>query len=195
MKFNLRVLSVAIVAMLCFGILAACGGQPVETTQPTTEAVTTAATAESEAFVIPADQMGLIVAADSTLITWNEYAVEDNTIDFMGVDTKELKDPAKDISLFYLEEDVTYYLIKDGKLAEATVEDLVSGAIVGITTLEEGVQEVYVLFVPAEDNGDNEVVDHVEEIVDVPTATTAAAVDEPASEEGTGDVVATEGAN
>ena len=173
MKFNLRVLSVAIVAMLCFGILAACGGQPVETTQPTTEAVTTAA----------------------TLITWNEYAVEDNTIDFMGVDTKELKDPAKDISLFYLEEDVTYYLIKDGKLAEATVEDLVSGAIVGITTLEEGVQEVYVLFVPAEDNGDNEVVDHVEEIVDVPATTTAAAVDEPASEEGTGDVVATEGAN
>ena len=191
MKINLRVLSVAIVAMLCFGVLAACGGQTIETTKPTTEAVTTAP-AESEAFVIPPDQMGLIVAADSTLITWNEYAVEDNTIDFMGVDTKELKEPAKDISLFYLEENVTYYMIQDGKLVAAVIDDLVPGAVVGITTLEEGVQEVYILSVPVEDNGENEVVDIVDEIIDATTvATTAATIDEPV-DEGTGDVVASD---
>lgn len=191
MKFNLRALMAVFAAVLCLGLLAACGGLTAENTKPAAEATTTAP-AETEAFVIPADQMGMIVAADSTLITWNEYAVEDKTIDFMGVDTKELKDPSKDVTLFYLEEDVTYYLIKDGKLVEAAIEDVVSGSVIGITTLEEGVQEVYILSVPVEDNGGD---DYVDEIVDFTTAPTTTAAEDTPVEEDAGEVEATEGNN
>ena len=176
MKLNLRTLSLVLAFVLCFGLLAACGGKTEENTKPASGETTTAP-AESEAFVIPPDQMGKIVAADSTLITWNEYASEDKTIDFMGVDTKALKDPSEEITLFYLEEEVTYYLIKEGKLVDATIDDVVPDSIIGITTLEEGVQEVYIISVPVEDNGEDEVDVFVDDIVEIPVTTTSSTED------------------
>jgi len=60
------------------------------------------------------------------------------------------------MDLFYLENEVTYYILVDGKLEKTTIEAVVKDAIIGITTLEEGVQEVYILSVPAEEEEEYE---------------------------------------
>ena len=94
MKNTLRVLATAIAVMLCLGALVACSDGEVEATQNTTEPVVTIlpteTTAGTEPFVAPADALGKIVSADQSLITWNVYPTTEDTIDFMGVNVKEL---------------------------------------------------------------------------------------------------------
>lgn len=200
MKNTLRILSLVAVMVLCFGLLAACGNsgdaQPTQT-NPVTDPSGTTAPAGTEPFVAPADQVGKVVAADSTLITWNTYKTDDDTIDFMGVNVKELGDAAEEMTLFYLEADVTYYKISEGKLVEAAVEDVVAGSVIGITTLEEGVQEVYIISVPVVDEGSDEYEDTLEEIIEETTPATTAATepatpDELATEPTTGEDVSNE---
>lgn len=151
MKNTLRYIFVFTAFVLCAGLLAACGTSSDTQTQPSSTA--TPATQASEPFAAPPDDMGKVVSADSELITWNDYAVDDETIDFMGVDVDTLKEPNKEMSIVYLEDNVSYYLIRDGKLVDAAAEDVVPGAVIGITTLEKGVQEVYILLAPEEDLG------------------------------------------
>lgn len=179
---NIRILSILMAVMLCVSLLAACGeqgGSDNKNVSPnTTEAPapTDDATTGTEPFVAPPDALGLVVSADSELITWYTYKTDKDVIDFMGVDVKALDDPAEEMSLYYLEGAVTYYLIADGKLVDATADDAVEGSIVGVTTLEEGVQEVYIVYQPPFDDGSDEVDDFQEEIVDEniePTESTA----------------------
>lgn len=184
MNTTFRMLSLIIAVMLCFG-LAACGGNA--DTKPTDSKVAadpapTTEPAGTEPFVAPPDALGKIVAADATLITWNAYATEEETIDFMGVDTKKLGDPDAEMTLYYLEEDVTYYTINEGKLVAAAAEDMVPGSIVGVTTLEEGVQEVYIVYVPVEDDGSDDYDDTLEEIIEETVADTTAATEEATPE-------------
>lgn len=190
MKNTLRILSLAFAIVLCVGLMAACGGNGE--TKPTdeakgTETVGTTAPVGTEPFVAPADSIGKIVAADSTLITWNTYATDDETIDFMGVNIKALGDPSEEMTLFYLEADVTYYMISEGKLVDATIEDVVPGSVIGITTLEEGVQEVYIVYVPVEDDGSDDYEDVIEEVVEATVADTTAATEEATPEESVSD--------
>jgi len=169
MKNTLRIMSALFAFVLCLGLLAACGsgtGADKGTTAANNnDAVPPTETAGTEPFVAPPDQVGKIIAADSTLITWNTYAPSDETIDFMSVDVKTLGDASAEATLCYLEGDVTCYLISEGKLVDATIDDVVPGSVVGVTTLEEGVQELYILYVPVEDDGSDDDDDILEEII------------------------------
>ena len=186
MNNTLRILSLAIAAIMCFGLLSACGGTTAEPTQKPAEMQTTAATStdETEPFVAPPDSLGKVVSADSTLITWNTYETSEETIDFMGVNVKELGKASAEMSLFYLEAEVSYYKVAEGKLNAATIDDVLPGCIVGVTTLEQGVQEVYIVYTPAVDDGSNEYEDAVEELIDEPVATTVAPTEDVVPDDG-----------
>ena len=177
MKTTLRVFALVFAVALCFGMIA-CGAKEEPKASQTNAPATTAGTEGTEPWVAPADALGKIVAADSTLITWNTYKTEDETIDFMGVKVKELGDADAEMTLFYLESEVTYYKISEGKLVEAAVEDLVAGAIVGVTTLEEGVQEVYIIYTPNDEEDEEVVDDPLEEVVEDTVATTVGSTEE-----------------
>lgn len=178
MKNAFRFLAAFLSLILCVVFFAACGGQTgsntttnAPATDPAPDAGTTAGT---EPFVAPPDAIGLVVSADAALITWYTYESDKETIDFMGVDVKALGDASSDMSLYYLESDVDYYLIKNSKLVDATVDDVLPGSVVGVTTLEEGVQEVYIISQPAEEVEEPVEDDVVEEVADdIPTDTTA----------------------
>lgn len=176
MRNTLRFMSVAVVFVLCFALMAACGKADAEPTQKATEVTTIATTVsdETEPFVAPPDALGKVVSADTSLITWNVYEISDETIDFMGIDVKELGKPSEEMTLFYFDGEVTYYIVSEGKLVAATYEDVVADSIVGITTLEEGVQEVYIIYVPEIDDGSDDYEDTVEEIVEETVATSVA---------------------
>ena len=187
MKNTLKVLSLAMAMLLCIGALVACGANEAEPTQKATETqpVVTTIPTETEPFVAPPDAIGKVVSVDNSLITWNVYNTSEDTIDFMGVKIKELGKPAEEMTLYYIEGDVTFYLVADGKLSPATYEDAVAGSIIGVTTLEEGVLEVYILYVPVEDDGSGEYIDSVEEPAeDTIPATTAAPEEEATPDEG-----------
>ena len=174
MKNSLRIMSVLLALVLCAGALAACGGNEAQpTAAPATAAPTTEGTEASTPFIAPPDQIGLVISADSQLITWQPYETKEDTIDFKAVDVKTLGD-AGEMTLAYLEREVTFYSLVDGKLEKTAVETIIPGSVVGITTLEEGVMEVYVLSVPVEDLGtdDYEDVEDFEE-VEIPPTTEA----------------------
>ena len=187
MNTTIRMFAMLIAVMLCFGLVACGGNSDTKATDSNvaTDPVPTTEPAGTEPFVAPPDALGKIVSADDTLITWNAYATEEDTIDFLGVDTKKLGDPAAEMSLYYLEEDVTFYTISKGKLVEAAAEDMVAGSIVGVTTLEEGVQEVYIVYVPVEDDGSDDYEDVLEEIIEETVAETTAATEDVTPDDGT----------
>ena len=152
MKSTLRVISALFVLVMMVSTFAACGNStPAATTAPAAPETTTSATEASVPFVAPPDEIGLVISADSQLITWQPYETKEDTIDFKSVDVKALGE-AGEMTLLYLEREVTYYSLVGGKLEKTTVEAAVPGSVVGVTTLEEGVMEVYILSVPAEED-------------------------------------------
>ena len=178
MKNSVRVLCAILAMILCVGLLGACGAEETKTTTPATAAPTETPTEGSEPFVAPPDAMGLVISADNQIITWQAYPTEEDTIDFKSVDVKKLG-KAEDMSLYYMEREVTYYSIVTGTLEKVTVDDVVPGSIVGVTTLEEGVQEVYILYLPS-DNADEEAEDPLEYVEEtIPVETTAPVEDTP----------------
>lgn len=162
MKNYIRILSVVFVMVLCIGLMAACGNT-AENENKTTTAATEAGADEivdveaAEPFVAPADQVGKVISADGSLITWYPYEVEGETIDFKGLKLDKLEE--SEMGLLYLEREVTYYLLVDGKMEKTTADVIEKDCVIGVTTLEEGVQEVYILSVPVEEE---EVIDDVE---------------------------------
>jgi hypothetical protein len=166
MKNILRICSALFAIVLCMSLLAACG----ETAQPTEAAPTTVAPETSAPFVAPPDQIGEVISADAQLFTWKPFDTKEDVIDFKSVNIKELGETGE-MTLVYMEQDLSFYSLVGGKLEAATIYDVVPGAIVGITTLEEGVQEVYILSVPSEDVDDEE--DILEDVPDevVPSET------------------------
>ena len=161
MKIYLRVLCVVFVFVVCFGLLAACDTMPsFNSNENRFEDDNNAgknnyAVKESVPYVIPDDKVGVVVAADEQLITWTPYETEEKNIDFKGLIIADLGLPGE-MDLFYLENEVTYYILVDGKLEKTTIEAVVKDAVIGITTLEEGVQEVYILSVPVEEEEEYE---------------------------------------
>lgn len=155
MKNHIRVLSAVIAFVLCFALLAACDTMPSFNSNENRFAddnganKNNSAVKESVPYVVPADQVGVVVAADAQLITWNPYVTEEDSIDFKNLKISDLGLPGE-MALFYLEREVTYYILEDGKMEKTTADALVKDAVVGVTTLEEGVQEVYILSVPNE---------------------------------------------
>lgn len=184
MKNFVRVLSSLLAMILCIGLLGACGAEESTPTKAATQnAPTEVITDGTEPFVAPPDAIGLVVSADNQIITWKEYPTDEETIDFKSVDVKKLG-KTEDMSIYYMESEVTYYSVAGGKLEKVTLDDVVPGSIVGVTTLEEGVQEVYILYVPAENDGADETEDPLEYVEEtVPTETTAPIEDTPADEE------------
>ena len=166
-----------IMALLCLSlILAGCGVDTADGTKDTAPVVTNPVdtTAATETFVPPADALGQVVSVSDDIITWYAFSTDQDTIDFLSVDVKKLDDASEEMSLFYLEENVSYYSVVNGKLIDAEANDAVKGAIVGITTLEEGVQEVYIIATPIveEDTTEEEVEPATEEIVEDETKPT-----------------------
>lgn len=184
MKNFVRVLSSLLAMILCVGLLGACGAEESTPTKATTQNTPTEVTTEgTEPFVAPPDALGLVVSADNQIITWNEYPTDEETIDFKSVDVKKLG-KTEDMSICYMEAEVTYYSLVGGKLEKVTLEDVVPGSIVGVTTLEEGVQEVYILYVPVENDNTDETDDPLEYVEEtIPVETTAPAEDTPADDE------------
>ena len=86
------------------------------------------------------------------------------------------------MTLLYLEREVTYYSLVDGKLEKTTVEAAVPGSVVGVTTLEEGVMEVYILSVPAEED-ETETEDPLIEFEEVTMPTESSSDDSGADED------------
>lgn len=175
MKTTLRIVSALFLLVMIVSTFTACGNSAPATTVPTTAEPTTAATEASVPFVAPPDQIGLVTSADNQLVTWQPYETKEDTIDFKSVDVKTLGQPGE-MALAYLEREVTFYSLVGGKLEKVSVESVVSGSVIGITTLEEGVMEVYILSVPVEDTGDDEYED-VEEFEDVEIPPTTEPVD------------------
>lgn len=178
MKNTLRMMSVLFALVLCVGVMAACGNTTAQpTAAPTTAAPTTEGTEPSVPFVAPPDAIGLVVSADLQLVTWQAYTTTEDTIDFKSVDVKALGTPAE-MSLVYMESEVSYYSLVGGKLEQAQVTDVVPGSVIGITTLEEGVMEVYILSVPVEEEIDEE--DPLEDLTEetLPAESTAPADDD-----------------
>lgn len=137
-----------ITALLCLSlVLAGCGmdtaGEGKDNGLVPTDPVDT--TAATEAFVPPADAIGQVVSVSDDIITWYAFPTDQDTIDFLSVDVEKLDDASEEMSLFYLEENVSYYKIVNGKLIDADAYEAVKDSIVGVTTLEEGVQEVYII--------------------------------------------------
>ena len=160
MKNSIRVLSVLFALALCFGLFAACDVMPSFNSNENrfaddNGAGNNAVVRESVPYVIPADQVGVVIAADAQLITWSPYVTEGESIDFKGLKINDLGLPGE-MALFYLEREVTYYILEDGKFEKTTAEAVVKDAVVGVTTLEQGVQEVYILSVPAEEEEEYE---------------------------------------
>ena len=193
MKNMFRIVSALIAVFLCVGLFAACGtgtgannDQTIGTTEGNPAPETTVNNeGETEPFVAPPDAVGLVVSAENELITWYVYETKEETIDFMGLNVKALGDAASEMSLCYLEEDVSFYMIVDGKIVEAIIEDIWVGSVVGVTTLEKGVQEVYIISRPADDS-DEYVEDEVfEEVVDEIVPETTVPEDDDAPEEET----------
>ena len=183
MKTVFRAVSSLLALMMIIATFAACGTTaPTATNAPATQA-TTSGTEASVPFIAPPDQIGLVISADIQLITWQPYETKEDTIDFKAVDVKALGD-AGEMSLAYLEREVTFYSLADGKLEKISVEAITPGSVVGITTLEEGVMEVYVLYTPAEDmgNDDYEDVEDFEE-VEIPATTEAPDLGTPDSDD------------
>jgi hypothetical protein len=154
MKNYLRFLSAVFALVICFGLLAACDTMPSFNSNDNrfdkdNEDRNNYTPKESVPYVVPADQVGVAVAADENLITWYPYATEEENLDFKSLDIDKLGLPGE-MALFYLENEVTYFILVDGKMVETTVESIVKDAVVGVTTLEQGVQEVYILSVPEE---------------------------------------------
>jgi len=191
MKTTLRTVSALFALVMVIGVLAACGNNvPAVTTGPAVPA-TTGATEGSVPFVAPPDQVGLVISADTQLVTWQAYETKEDTIDFKSVNVKSLGNPGE-MTLVYMEDEVTYYSLVTGELVKTTIDDIVPGAVIGITTLEEGVMEVYILSVPVEETEDED--DTVEEFVDV-TIPSETAFSEPSvpddfeeSEDAEGDI-------
>lgn len=166
-----RVLSALIAVFVCVGLFVACGTLTDRDDEKETLGCTEGDPApetnlnngdETTPFVAPPDAVGVIISADDELLTWYLYETKEETIDFMDLDLKSLGDAASEMSLYYLEDDVSFFLIEDGKIVEAYIEDVWAGSVVGVTTLEDGVQEVYIISRPGDE--DDEIV--VEEIVD-----------------------------
>lgn len=187
-----RILSALIAVFLCLGLFAACdmgagsgngdetlGGTEGDPVPETTVGIED----ETQVFVIPPDAVGLIVSADNELITWYAYETKEDTIDFMGLNVKALGDAAAEMSLCYLEEDVSFYMIVDGKIVAAYIEDIWPGSVVGVTTLEEGVQEVYIISRPDDGSGETIEDETIEDVVDEVEATTVPADDETPEQE------------
>ena len=173
MKTCLRIVSALFVLVMIVSTFAACGNSAPATTDPVATQPTTSATDASVPFVAPPDQIGLVISADDQLVTWQPYETKEDTIDFKSVDVKTLGD-AGEMALVYMESEVTYYSLVGGKLEKVTVEAAVTGAVIGITTLEENVMEVYILSVPVENTGDDEYQDVEEfEEVEIPATTEA----------------------
>lgn len=160
-----------ITALLCLSlVLAGCGMDTAGGVKGNGPVVTDPAdtTAATEAFVPPADALGLVVSVSDDIITWYEIPTDPDTIDYLSVDIEKLDDASEEMSLFYLEDNVSYYRIVNGKLIDADAYEAVKGAVVGVTTLEEGVQEVYIIATSVMDNDMLEEEDDpiVEEIVE-----------------------------
>lgn len=178
MKNTLRIMSVLFALALCVGALAACGGNEAQpTAAPTAAQPTTEATEASTPFIAPPDQIGLVVSADSQLVTWNPYKTTEDTIDFKGVNVKSLGE-AGEMALVYMESEVTYYSLANGKLEKVTVEDVIPGCVIGITTLEEGVMEVYIISVPVDEEESFDE-DPLEDFADEAIPTEATGTTEP----------------
>ena len=186
-----RISSALIAVCLCVGLLAACGmpaanggKETLGTTEGDPVPDTTVGTQdETKPFVAPPDAVGLVVSADDELITWYVYETKEETIDFMGLDVTALGDAASEMSLCYLEEDVSFYIIVDGKIVEAYVEDIWAGSIVGVTTLEDGVQEVYIISRPDDDSGEYVDEEIFKEVVDETVAPTTVPEDDEVPEQ------------
>lgn len=177
MKNILRILSVVGVLLLCIGMLVACGTDSGEVSPSTT--LTMESIAGSEPFIAPPDALGKVIAVDSSLVTWNTFAINEEVIDFMGVDVEKLDAPNEEAVVVYLEDDISCYLIKDGKLVDITLDEIQPGAVIGITTLEEGVQDIYILYNPAPQKQTDDVTDEEEVVEDfAPESETTAATEE-----------------
>ena len=173
MKKTMRVATALFALVMIVGCFAACGTTtPVATNAPAVS--TTAGTEASTPFVAPPDQIGLVISADTQLVTWQPYETKEDTIDFKNVNLKSLG-TAGEMSLVYMENEVTYYSLVTGTLEKATIEDVVVGSVVGVTTLEQGVMEVYILSVPTvESEVEADPLEATE--VTIPAETTAATV-------------------
>jgi hypothetical protein len=186
MKTTLRVLSVLFMMVISVSAFAACGGTTAQPTTPAPTAGTQATVEATEAsvpFVAPPDQIGLVVSADTQLVTWHPYATTEDSLDFKSIKVKDLGKEGE-MTLFYMEAEVTYYSLVGGKLEKVDVSAIVPGSVIGITTLEEGVQEVYILSVPAEEDDSDEQEDIIDEYIEetVPPTTEDSFVETPSEE-------------
>ena len=148
MKTSIAVFACLLCLVLIFA--AGCGASSANVDVATEAKNDVPETTGAEEIVLPPDAIGVVVSANEDTITWYAFDMESEAIDFLDLNVKMLLDPAKEMSIYYLEDNISFYFIRNDRLYDAVLSDVVPGSIVGVSTIEEGVQEVYILSVPTD---------------------------------------------
>ena len=153
-------LAIMMAMLLCIGIFAGCSttttnntgsDNDFDTTQNSQSDASDDDTLTDEA----ADVIGEVTYVGTSYLSVTTYESESEVIDYATLDTDTLAETGS-TQYVYPDDAVTYCMVSEGTLADATADDVVTGCLIAVTTDDDGNQQIIILKTADETSEDDE---------------------------------------